>query len=146
MLLHNDGGGIFHFLPVSGEGEDFVEHVATPHGLDFAHAAALFGCGYEVAEDVEAFRAALGRALAADAHEHRRRPHRPRGQRRPAPRGLGRGRRLGPMSPRVIAVDVGGTDIKAALVDGDASELAARSLPTPGTPGRHRRRDRRARR
>jgi 2-succinyl-5-enolpyruvyl-6-hydroxy-3-cyclohexene-1-carboxylate synthase len=66
VLLHNDGGGIFHFLPVSGEGEAFVEHVATPHGLDFAHAAALFGCGYEVAEDVEGFRAALGRALASE--------------------------------------------------------------------------------
>ena len=35
---------------------------------------------------------------------------------------------------RVVAVDVGGTDIKAALVDGDAAELAARSLPTPRTP------------
>ena len=66
VLLHNDGGGIFHFLPVSREGPDFVEHVATPHGLDFAHAAALFGCGYELAEDVEGFRAALRRALAAE--------------------------------------------------------------------------------
>ncbi len=66
VLLHNDGGGIFHFLPVSSEGREFVEHVATPHGLDFAHAATLFGLGYEVAADVEAFRAALGRALAAD--------------------------------------------------------------------------------
>jgi 2-succinyl-5-enolpyruvyl-6-hydroxy-3-cyclohexene-1-carboxylate synthase len=66
VLLHNDGGGIFHFLPVSREGEDFVEHVATPHGLEFAHAAALFGCGYEPADDVEGFRAALARALAAD--------------------------------------------------------------------------------
>ena len=66
VLLHNDGGGIFHFLPVSGEGAEFVEHVATPHGLDFAHAAALFGLGYEVADTVESFRAALGRALAAD--------------------------------------------------------------------------------
>jgi 2-succinyl-5-enolpyruvyl-6-hydroxy-3-cyclohexene-1-carboxylate synthase len=65
VLLDNDGGGIFHFLPVSGEGTDFVEHVATPHGLDFAHAAALYDCGYEVAGDVEGFRAALARALAA---------------------------------------------------------------------------------
>ena len=66
MLLHNDGGGIFDFLPVSGEGEEYVQHVATPHGLDFAHAAALFGLGYEVAASVDDFRAALGRALAAD--------------------------------------------------------------------------------
>ena len=65
VLLHNDGGGIFDFLPVSGEGADYVEHVATPHGLDFAHAAALFGCGYEAVDGVEDFRAALGRALAA---------------------------------------------------------------------------------
>jgi 2-succinyl-5-enolpyruvyl-6-hydroxy-3-cyclohexene-1-carboxylate synthase len=66
VLLHNDGGGIFHFLPVTGEGAEFVEHVATPHGLDFAHAAALFGLGYELADSVEAFRAGLGRALAAE--------------------------------------------------------------------------------
>jgi 2-succinyl-5-enolpyruvyl-6-hydroxy-3-cyclohexene-1-carboxylate synthase len=66
VLLHNDGGGIFHFLPVSGEGDDFVEHVATPHGLDFAHAAELFGCGYVVAADVEQFREALAGAMAAE--------------------------------------------------------------------------------
>ena len=36
VLLNNDGGGIFHFLPVSGESDAFEEHVATPHGLDFA--------------------------------------------------------------------------------------------------------------
>jgi len=65
VLLHNDGGGIFDFLPVSREGADYERHVATPHGLDFSHAAALYGCGYEVADGVEGFRAALGRALAA---------------------------------------------------------------------------------
>ena len=51
---------------MSREGDAYVQHVATPHGLDFAHAAALFGCGYEVASTVDDFRAALGRALAAD--------------------------------------------------------------------------------
>src|SRR4051794_16757517 len=66
VLLDNDGGGIFHFLPVAGEGRAFVDHVATPHGLDFAHAAALYGCGWERAADVESFRAVLGRALAAE--------------------------------------------------------------------------------
>jgi 2-succinyl-5-enolpyruvyl-6-hydroxy-3-cyclohexene-1-carboxylate synthase len=68
VLLHNDGGGIFDFLPVSKTHppDAFVEHVATPHGLDFAHAAALFGCEYGVAATVDDFRATLGRALAAD--------------------------------------------------------------------------------
>jgi 2-succinyl-5-enolpyruvyl-6-hydroxy-3-cyclohexene-1-carboxylate synthase len=66
VLLDNDGGGIFHFLPVSREGADFETHVATPHGLDFAHAARLYGCGFERAEDPEGFRAALDRALASE--------------------------------------------------------------------------------
>jgi 2-succinyl-5-enolpyruvyl-6-hydroxy-3-cyclohexene-1-carboxylate synthase len=46
--------------------ERYVGHVATPHGLDFSHAAALYDCGYETAGDAESFRAALDRALAAD--------------------------------------------------------------------------------
>ena len=66
VLLNNDGGGIFHFLPVEREGADFEEHVATPHGLDFAHAAALYGLGFERAGDPEAFRAGLDRALASE--------------------------------------------------------------------------------
>ena len=68
VLLHNDGGGIFDFLPVSATEphERYVTHVATPHGLDFAHAAALYGLGYETAEDLDAFRAALDGALGAD--------------------------------------------------------------------------------
>ena len=36
VLLNNDGGGIFHFLPVAGETDAFEGHVATPHGLDFS--------------------------------------------------------------------------------------------------------------
>ena len=50
---------------MSREGAAFTEHVATPHGLDFAHAAELYGAGYEAVADVEGFRSALGRALAA---------------------------------------------------------------------------------
>ncbi|MDX6644041.1 MAG: 2-succinyl-5-enolpyruvyl-6-hydroxy-3-cyclohexene-carboxylate synthase, partial [Solirubrobacteraceae bacterium] len=66
VLLNNDGGGIFHFLPVAGERDAFEEHVATPHGLEFARAAALYGCEHELASDADGFGAALDRALAAD--------------------------------------------------------------------------------
>ncbi len=64
VLLHNDGGGIFHFLPVAGQADAFETHVATPHGLDFARAAALYGCGYERPQDVAGLQAALTRSLA----------------------------------------------------------------------------------
>jgi 2-succinyl-5-enolpyruvyl-6-hydroxy-3-cyclohexene-1-carboxylate synthase len=67
VLLNNDGGGIFHFLPVAGEGEAFEEHVATPHGLDFAHAAALYGCVYERPDGVAELRGALERSIATGA-------------------------------------------------------------------------------
>jgi 2-succinyl-5-enolpyruvyl-6-hydroxy-3-cyclohexene-1-carboxylate synthase len=65
VLLNNDGGGIFHFLPIAGETDAFEEHVATPHGLDFGHAAALYGCAYERAATEARLRAALARSLGA---------------------------------------------------------------------------------
>ena len=52
-MLDNDGGGIFHFLPVAGETDAFEEHVATPHGLDSEHAAALYRLGDERVGDPE---------------------------------------------------------------------------------------------
>jgi 2-succinyl-5-enolpyruvyl-6-hydroxy-3-cyclohexene-1-carboxylate synthase len=63
VLIDNDGGGIFSFLPVAREGDAFVEHVATPHGLDFGRVAELYGCAFERADHPEAFRAALERGL-----------------------------------------------------------------------------------
>jgi len=41
VVVDNDGGGIFHFLPVAGEHDVFEEHVATPHPLDLDALAAL---------------------------------------------------------------------------------------------------------
>jgi 2-succinyl-5-enolpyruvyl-6-hydroxy-3-cyclohexene-1-carboxylate synthase len=63
VLLNNDGGGIFDFLPVAREGRDFERHVATPHGLDFAHAAALYSCGHRVARDAGDLREGVERGM-----------------------------------------------------------------------------------
>jgi 2-succinyl-5-enolpyruvyl-6-hydroxy-3-cyclohexene-1-carboxylate synthase len=65
VLLNNDGGGIFHFLPVAGEADAFEEHVATPHGLDFARAAGLFECAYERPGTIEELRDAVARSVGA---------------------------------------------------------------------------------
>jgi 2-succinyl-5-enolpyruvyl-6-hydroxy-3-cyclohexene-1-carboxylate synthase len=64
VLLNNDGGGIFHFLPVAGETDAFEEHIATPHRLDFAHAAALYGCSYVHPSTPAELRAAVDTSLA----------------------------------------------------------------------------------
>jgi 2-succinyl-5-enolpyruvyl-6-hydroxy-3-cyclohexene-1-carboxylate synthase len=70
VLLNNEGGGIFDFLPVSQsptalQDGHYTRHIATPTGLDFAQAAALYGLSHETVADVAGFRAALEQALAA---------------------------------------------------------------------------------
>jgi 2-succinyl-5-enolpyruvyl-6-hydroxy-3-cyclohexene-1-carboxylate synthase len=70
VLLDNGGGGIFDFLPVSrvaiaDQDDIYTHHIATPTGLDFAQAAALYGLAHERVESIPAFRAALERALAS---------------------------------------------------------------------------------
>ncbi|HEY2772394.1 MAG TPA: 2-succinyl-5-enolpyruvyl-6-hydroxy-3-cyclohexene-1-carboxylic-acid synthase [Solirubrobacteraceae bacterium] len=66
VLLNNDGGGIFHFLPVAGEGDAFEEHVATPHGLEFAHAAALYGLEHRRVDTAGGLEAAVRESVAAN--------------------------------------------------------------------------------
>jgi 2-succinyl-5-enolpyruvyl-6-hydroxy-3-cyclohexene-1-carboxylate synthase len=62
VVFNNDGGGIFHFLPVAGQGDVFEEHVATPHGVDLRHVANLFDCGYDDPIDFDGLRSAVHRA------------------------------------------------------------------------------------
>jgi 2-succinyl-5-enolpyruvyl-6-hydroxy-3-cyclohexene-1-carboxylate synthase len=65
VLLNNDGGGIFHFVPVAGEKDAFEEHVATPHALDFSHAAALYGLGYTQVNTPHELQTALARSTGS---------------------------------------------------------------------------------
>jgi len=48
VVLDDDGGGIFSFLPIAEQGEQvhFERLFGTPHGLDLSHVAALFELGY----------------------------------------------------------------------------------------------------
>lgn len=43
VLVDNDGGGIFHMLPIAEHEPHFTEYFATPHGLDLSRAAELHG-------------------------------------------------------------------------------------------------------
>ncbi len=46
VVINNDGGGIFSFLPIAKSTNLFEPYFGTPHGLDFANAAAMFGLDY----------------------------------------------------------------------------------------------------
>jgi 2-succinyl-5-enolpyruvyl-6-hydroxy-3-cyclohexene-1-carboxylate synthase len=65
VLVDNGGGGIFDFLPVSTQADAYEHHVATPTGLDFAHAAELFGLHHLPAADLAGLRAAVDHGLGS---------------------------------------------------------------------------------
>jgi 2-succinyl-5-enolpyruvyl-6-hydroxy-3-cyclohexene-1-carboxylate synthase len=65
VLINNDGGGIFSFLPQAEHPEPFEELFGTPHGLDFRAACELYGLGYERAETRRAFREAVARSISS---------------------------------------------------------------------------------
>ena len=50
LAVNNDGGGIFHFLPLEGH-THFERHFGTPHGLSFAEIGRAFGIPGRRTED-----------------------------------------------------------------------------------------------
>ncbi len=46
FVFNNDGGGIFHMLPIEDHDPPFTPYVKTPHGLEFEHAAHQYNCRY----------------------------------------------------------------------------------------------------
>lgn len=68
VLIDNSGGGIFDFLPVSGETDVFEEHIATPTGLEAEAIAGLFGFDYRLVADRTQFAAAVAAGGTAIVH------------------------------------------------------------------------------
>lgn len=81
VLIDNEGGGIFDFLPAASiRPKDLYEvHVATPTLLDWADVAAAFGLRYVPVADVAGFRAALESGIGGEdvtlVHVHTDRAH-----------------------------------------------------------------------
>lgn len=46
VVINNDGGGIFSFLPIAAHADLFEPYFGAPHGLDFASAAQMYGLRY----------------------------------------------------------------------------------------------------
>ncbi len=64
VIINNDGGGIFSFLPIAKSTQLFDPYFGTPHGLEFSHAAAMFGIAYYHPLDRAEFVRDYDRALA----------------------------------------------------------------------------------
>jgi 2-succinyl-5-enolpyruvyl-6-hydroxy-3-cyclohexene-1-carboxylate synthase len=65
VLINNDGGGIFSFLPQAAYPEHFEALFGTPHGLDFQPAVAMYGGRYASVESSADLRAALRGAIGS---------------------------------------------------------------------------------
>ena len=66
ILINNDGGGIFSFLPQAAHPEHFELLFGTPHGLDFRLAAEMYGAAFHQPRTWDEFRSAVKRSLQAD--------------------------------------------------------------------------------
>lgn len=65
VLINNDGGGIFHRLPIADH-ETFENQFRTPHGLDFAPTGDLYNLEVTRVNDMHAFETAYESALFQD--------------------------------------------------------------------------------
>ncbi|MEE2668839.1 MAG: 2-succinyl-5-enolpyruvyl-6-hydroxy-3-cyclohexene-1-carboxylic-acid synthase [Gemmatimonadota bacterium] len=64
VVINNDGGGIFHMLPIRDHEPEFTSHFAAPHGLNFTHAAEMYGIRYRYLEEASMLGEALGDLLS----------------------------------------------------------------------------------
>ncbi len=66
VLLNNNGGGIFSFLPQAAHPEHFEQLFGTPHGLDFSRFAAAYGAEFTRISTWNDFRCAINRGLESE--------------------------------------------------------------------------------
>jgi len=64
VVINNDGGGIFSFLPQAAHDEHFEQLFGTPHGLHFQPAAALYGADYQLVADSVSLRQSVAGSAA----------------------------------------------------------------------------------
>ena len=70
IVPNNDGGGIFHFLPIAAQAEagTFEALFGTPHGIDLATVAALAGATLHRPQTPAALRSAVRESLGFGLH------------------------------------------------------------------------------
>lgn len=66
VIMNNDGGGIFSYLPQSTETNYFEHLFGTPTGLEFSHIAAMYGAQYDAVHSKDAFEQVLKQPKTKD--------------------------------------------------------------------------------
>jgi 2-succinyl-5-enolpyruvyl-6-hydroxy-3-cyclohexene-1-carboxylate synthase len=69
IVVNNNGGGIFSFLPQFEYPEYFEAYFGTPHELQFKSAAELYGINYYKVENWKEFRFAVKSSLRSSGTE-----------------------------------------------------------------------------
>lgn len=70
VLLNNDGGGIFSYLPQKASAEAYFERLfGTPTGLDFEHAALLYDFNFKRFEHLNDFKYESLSELGSNVYE-----------------------------------------------------------------------------
>ncbi len=59
VIIQNDGGGIFHLLPIRDYDPLFTEHIVMPHGLDLARVAQVYELPHRRVGSTDELRAAV---------------------------------------------------------------------------------------
>lgn len=65
IVINNDGGGIFSFLPQAAYKDSFETYFGTPHGLTFRAVADLYDLGYNWVKDWSEFHEALQKSVVS---------------------------------------------------------------------------------
>ncbi|GAC1353888.1 MAG: 2-succinyl-5-enolpyruvyl-6-hydroxy-3-cyclohexene-1-carboxylic-acid synthase [Herpetosiphon sp.] len=65
VIINNDGGGIFHFLPQADYPEHFEQYFGTPTGLDFRSAVEMYGGRFSRTTSWPEVRALVAHSISA---------------------------------------------------------------------------------
>jgi len=65
VLVNNDGGGIFHMLPIESFDPPFTGQFKTPHGLDFAPTGDTYDLAFARVESIDGLRDAYRESVGA---------------------------------------------------------------------------------
>jgi 2-succinyl-5-enolpyruvyl-6-hydroxy-3-cyclohexene-1-carboxylate synthase len=66
VLINNNGGGIFHRLPIARFDPPFTDLFVTPHGLNFEPVVRMFGAAYAAPTTRADFRQALQQSIGSE--------------------------------------------------------------------------------